>query len=741
MDSAPSNSEPSAFSQLHSDLQRWIWDQKWGELRAAQAQAIPAILGGQRDVIISAATASGKTEAALLPMLSGLAGHPATSPGVEILYLSPLKALINDQFDRLTALAGAVDVAVHRWHGDVAGDKKAEVLRKPTGVLLITPESLEALFVLRGSQISTLFGALRYVVVDELHSFIGTERGAQLQSQLHRLELAIRRRVPRIALSATLGDMSSAAEHLRPGAGAGVLHLVDEADGQALKLQVRGYTQAEPDLASQDSEGGDDNQGAIARDIFDALRGSDNLIFANSRRNVEIYADLLTNLCAHRRVPNEFFAHHGSLSKELREFVEARLKESSQPANAVCTSTLEMGIDIGDVRSIVQIGAPPAVASLRQRLGRSGRRGDAAVLRVYISEDEVTSTTPPPDALRAELVQSVAMVNLLLQRWYEPSIPGDLHLSTLIQQLLSVIAQHGGVLASDAYSALCRSGPFSLVTPGQFAELLRSLGAKELLQQSSDGTLLHGPLGERIVNHYSFYAAFQSVEEWRLVSDGHTLGTLPIDFPLSPGLFLIFAGRRWRVTAVDGPHKVVDLVAAPGGRPPVFSGAGPAVDHHVRGEMLRVYQSGEIPAYLDAEAARLLTEARQNFARFRLYERRLLAHGEDTYIFLWAGDRIVNTVISILAATDLKTTRDGLALSVTDVSPIELSAQLMALLVGEQPDPIELAATVANKAVQKYDGFLSESLQNAAYAANSLDVPGAWNALQSVVDSTVSSDG
>jgi ATP-dependent Lhr-like helicase len=399
-----------------------------------------------------------------------------------------------------------------------------------------------------------------------------------------------------------------------------------------------------------------------------------------------------------------------------------------------------MGIDIGDVRSIVQIGAPPAVASLRQRLGRSGRRGDAAVLRVYISEDEVTSTTPPPDALRAELVQSVAMVNLLLQRWYEPSQPGDLHLSTLIQQLLSLIAQHGGVLASDAYSALCKSGPFSLVTPAQFTELLWGLGAKELLQQSQDGTLLHGPLGERIVNHYSFYAAFTSVEEWRLVSDGHTLGTLPIDFPLSPGLFVIFAGRRWRVTAVDAPHKVVDLVPAPGGRPPVFSGSGPAVDHHVRHEMLRVYKSADIPAYLDAEAARLLTEARQNFSRFRLFERRLLAHGEDTYIFLWAGDRIINTVISILAATDLKTTRDGLALSVTDVTPVELSAQLMALLVGDQPDPTELAATVANKTVHKYDGFLPESLQNVSYAAHSLDVPGAWQALHEVVDSTVSAD-
>jgi ATP-dependent Lhr-like helicase len=745
MDSAPSDSEASAFSQLHPDLQRWIWDQKWGELRPAQAQAVAPILEGTRDVIIAAATATGKTEAAFLPMLSAVASRPATAPGIEILYLSPLKALINDQFDRLSALAGAVDVEVHRWHGDVASNQKSEVLRKPTGVLLITPESLEALFVLRGSRISTLFGALRYVVVDELHSFIGTERGAQLQSLLHRLELAIRRRVPRLALSATLGDMEGAAAHLRPGAGEAVLRLVDDSDQQALKLQLRGYVTTEPDRATahgRHGEGGpDDDQIAIARDIFQTLRGSDNLIFANSRRNVEIYADLLATMCTTLGVPGEFFPHHGSLSKELREFVEARLKDRTQPANAICTSTLEMGIDIGDVRSIAQIGAPPAVASLRQRLGRSGRRGDAAVLRVYISEDEVEATTPPPDALRAELVQSVAMVNLLLQRWYEPSDPGDLHFSTLIQQLLSMIAQHGGVLAADAYSALCDAGPFSLVTPGQFAEMLRNLGAIELLEQSADGTLIHGPLGERIVNHYSFYAAFATTEEWRLVSDGRTLGTIPIDFPLAPGLFLIFAGRRWRVTAVDPPHKVVDLVPAPGGRPPVFTGVGAPVDHHVRHEMLRVYQRADLPAYLDATAAGLLTEARQNFARYRLHERRLLPFSDDTYIFPWAGDRIVNTVVAMLAATELKATPDGLAISVAKVTPIELSAQLMALLVGDQPDPVELAATVANKAVEKYDHFLPESLLNVAYAARNLDVPGAWRALQAVVDSTVNTDG
>jgi ATP-dependent helicase Lhr and Lhr-like helicase len=735
-DSEGAEANASAFARLHPGLQRWIWEQKWGELRPSQVEALGPILNGRTDVIISAATASGKTEAAFLPMLSAVAALSATTPGVEILYVSPLKALINDQFDRISDLAGRVEVAVHRWHGDVAGNRKAALMSKPTGVLLITPESLEALFVLRGTQVPTLFGALRYVLVDELHSFIGTERGAQLQSLLHRCELAIRRRVPRIALSATLGDMASAAEFLRPGAGAAVREIIDEDSVQALKLQVRGYTTTDPSLPEATGQS-DENQAqvAIAQHLFDTLRGSDNLIFANERVNVEVYADLLARRCETLRVPNEFFAHHGSLSKELREFVESRLKDRSQPANAVCTSTLEMGIDIGDVRSIAQIGAPPAVSSMRQRLGRSGRRGEAAVLRVYISEEEVTASTPPPDALRPQLVQTVAMVNLLLRRWYEPSVVEDLHLSALIQQLLSLIAQHGGVLAAEAFSALCGDGPFGRVVESQFADLLRHLGSADILVQAPDGILLLGGAGERIVNHYSFYAAFKSVEEWRMVHEGRALGTMPVNFSLAPGRFLIFAGRRWRVTGVDVEHKVVDLVPAPGGKPPLFKGTGVPVHDQVRAEMLEVYSQGEVPAYLDAKAADLLSEGRANFARLRLNERRLLESGSDTYVFLWAGDRIVNTVVAILSATELRTTPDGLALSVAGVTPVELAAQIMAIMVGEQPHAIDLALTVANKAVEKYDGLVPEPLLSAAYAARNLDIPGAWRTLQEVVDS------
>ncbi|MBO0748725.1 MAG: DEAD/DEAH box helicase, partial [Acidimicrobiaceae bacterium] len=403
----PSSSEPSgprrvpipgarpdaAFALLHPALRRWVWERGWTALRDVQARAIPPILDADADVVISAATASGKTEAAFLPILSALTNSPSTRTGVEVLALSPLKALINDQHERLADLCSPLGIPVTAWHGDVNGSAKHRLLERPEGILLITPESLEALLVLRGPQAPSLFGALRYVVVDELHSFICGERGAQVQSQLHRVEQAVHRQVPRIGLSATLGDQEAAGEFLRPGGGLRRV-AIDADDHLELRLQLRGYLDRAPDHGSHPpapaaplevvEETATDTDWAIASDLARVLTGTDNLIFANSRREVEILADRLGQLAGDRGQGDAFLAHHGSLSKTLREEVESRLKDRSRPVSAVCTATLEMGIDIGSVASIAQVGPPPSVATLRQRLGRSGRRGDPAVLRLCV---------------------------------------------------------------------------------------------------------------------------------------------------------------------------------------------------------------------------------------------------------------------------------------------------------------------------------------------------------------------
>jgi ATP-dependent helicase Lhr and Lhr-like helicase len=174
-----SDTASSSFELLATPVQRWIHSQGWTDLRDAQEAAIPLILSGDTDVLIAAATASGKTEAAFLPICSALVAQPG-SGGVQVLYVSPLKALINDQYRRLEGLCEDLDIPVTRWHGDVSGTAKKRLLNDPRGALLMTPESLEAMFVLRGPQIRTLFADLRYVVVDELHSFLGSDGVAPL---------------------------------------------------------------------------------------------------------------------------------------------------------------------------------------------------------------------------------------------------------------------------------------------------------------------------------------------------------------------------------------------------------------------------------------------------------------------------------------------------------------------------------------------------------------------------------
>jgi ATP-dependent Lhr-like helicase len=207
----------AAFDLLHEKIRRLIWQQGWAELRDIQERSIPILLEGNRDLIIAAGTANGKTEAAFLPIVSRLASDEFTAGnGFQALYISPLRALINDQFGRIETLCEEIELPVTKWHGDVSASVKQRARKRPHGILLTTPESLEAILVRRGGEAGRLFGALSYIVIDEMHAFMDAPRGRQLQSLLNRIEIASGHPVTRVALSATLSDMRTSAAFLRP---------------------------------------------------------------------------------------------------------------------------------------------------------------------------------------------------------------------------------------------------------------------------------------------------------------------------------------------------------------------------------------------------------------------------------------------------------------------------------------------------------------------------------------------
>jgi ATP-dependent Lhr-like helicase len=428
--------------------------------------SIPILLRGDTDLIITAGTASGKTEAAFLPIASRLAAEESNSQlGFRAIYVSPLRALINDQFGRMESLCAELEIEVTKWHGDVSASVKAKARKTPRGILLITPESLEAILVRRGQEAARLFRGLSYVVIDEMHAFMDSPRGKQLQSVLHRIDIAAGLPRPvRVGLSATLADEDVSRSFLRPLDPGDVMVLPKLAAEQELKLQVRGYVapsrrlkprQTSPDDEEAPEETDDLAEKAIATHLFDTLRGRRSLIFAGSRSMVETTTLRLSELSDRIGVPEEFFAHHGSLSKEHREEVERRMKDQSRPASIVCTTTLELGIDVGAIEAVAQIGPGHTVSGMRQRLGRSGRRaGHPAVMRVYVREEALSESTHPLDALRHTTVQTIAMLHLMLREWNDPPVPGRLHLSTMLHQVLALIAQHGGISAAAAWEQL-----------------------------------------------------------------------------------------------------------------------------------------------------------------------------------------------------------------------------------------------------------------------------------------------
>jgi len=720
-----SNVTPS-FDRLHPEVRRWIWEQRWEELRDVQDLAIREILDGGADVLIAASTAAGKTEAAFLPILTQVADR--TEEGLSVLYVSPLKALINDQFRRLELLCEQMEIDVVRWHGDAPQAAKAKTLRKPRGIALITPESIEALLIRRPADARRLLGSLEFVVVDELHAFLQGPRGLHLGCLLRRIDEISQRRARRVGLSATIGDIAVAAEWLNPEDPVAVSVVESGSGAPELRLQVRGYLEPHDvdDVDGLEDEGGKRTAlDLIADHLFDNLRGSNNLVFAGSRRRVEALADRLRFRCESRGVPNEFFPHHGSISKELREELEARLKNGELPTTAVATTTLELGIDIGSVKSVAQIGAPRSLSSLRQRLGRSGRRkGVPSILRIYVRQRMLAADADPLSRLRKDVIRSVAAVRLLVQRFVEPPSFDPSIATVALHQILSVITERGGARADRLYSTICGGGPLAVVDKTDFVELLRGMASPEakLIEQAPDGTIMLGPVGEILTGNRDFYAIFPSDEEWRIIHGSHTLGTIPIVNAVGVGSVLAFAGQRWRVTTVDDSAKVLEVERHRSARIPMFDSlASEALHDRVVAEMLAVYRDTDIPTFLDPAARELLKEGRTVFRALELDRINFISEKRDTHVLLWRGSAMTSVFTIALKAAGLHCAEHDVGITILDTT--EEEARSVIARIAEMPplDVNDIASFVENLQSAKYDEFVPATLLRRIWARNHVE--------------------
>lgn len=713
-----------AYEALHPEVRRWIREQGWTALRPVQAEAIPAVLASDADVLISAGTAAGKTEAAFLPVLTRVAEE--ARGGLSVLYVAPLKALINDQYGRLEQLAERLTLPVVRWHGDAPQAAKNRIAANPRGIVLITPESIEAMFLRRAASARALFGSLRFIIVDEVHAFLAGIRGKHLASLLCRVDALGAAPARRIGLSATIGDLPMAAEWLRPGAGETVRILEPDTGGPEVRIQVRGYLQPMTSKVAGD-KGAADRQKlsvygleAIADHMYDALRGSNNLAFGGSRSRVELLADTLRRRCEQEGVPNEFFPHHGNLSGELREDVEARLKKGALPTTAVCTSTLELGIDIGSVVSVAQVGAPRSLSALRQRLGRSGRRvGVPAILRIYVLEHELDADPDPLDDIRHQVVRAVAAVRLLVARFIEPPSDAAGMATVLLHQVLSILSERGGARADALYRALCGTGPFRSVSSGTFVRLLRAMGGQDarLIEQAPDGLLMLGEVGEQLVASRDFFALFETAEEWRLVTGGRTLGTIPLSNIVAVDNLVIFAGRRWVVVGVDEKAHVIEVRPHQGGAPPSFEDVSiEPVHDRLAQEMLAVYREGTVPSWLDATAAQLLTQGYDAFRRHQMATRRIIVRGQECHLMTWRGDSVNGVLAVALQVAGLQAESHDLGVTVHGADEGSIRGCLESFAM-ETPDVATLAAKVSAFASAKFDHLLPDDMLREFWAS------------------------
>lgn len=676
-------------------IARWLYKKRWTSLRPIQKQASRVIPDTASDILITAETAGGKTEAAFLPILSELEKNP--SKGYQALCISPLKALINNQAERIEDICSYCNVQFTPWHGDIPASRKTSSWKKPSGVLMITPESLESLLLNRSGYIADRFASLKYIVIDEFHAFIGIERGMQLIAQLARLDSILGKSVPRIALSATIGDPIKSLQYLRPGGKHHGVHITDPGGHTNLRLAVKSYIPTESDEGSDYS--------AAAMDLYRALKGGKHLVFANSRAIVEGVTDLLKGFAAFNGAPVEFFAHHGSLDKSERQHVEQRLKNGSKPTTAVATSTLELGIDIGHIETVNQIGPPSSVSGVRQRLGRSGRRDESVpTLRTLLISTGRGSDPTVLDQLFLGLIQTIAVVELMLERWVEPGNFGKRDVSTLVQQVISMVAS-GDVTPKYLYSTLCIAGPWNKIPVQEFLQILKALSASEVIKQLSDGTLIIGIEGERLISDYHFYAAFETPEEYKLVAGGKQIGTLPMTTILLPGQAIIFAGSRWRIEDVDTRAMVITLTNGNAGKAPKFGGEPALVSAQVRLRMREIYLGGETPRYLDPQSISDLKEARLQFKINEIEQVPIVRDSKYLMWFVWDSDKVMNALRLACVLNDLPSDIYGPVLIVETAMPWQWLIDLVESTLAD-PDRDTRIQLIRPVPLGKYDGLL-----------------------------------
>ena len=465
----------------------------------------------------------------------------------------------------------------------------------------------------------------------------------------------------------------------------------------------------------------------IAQNIHEEFAGSTNLIFANSRRTVETVAMHLKQLADHG---NEYRLHHGSLSREVRTTTESALK-SDEPVSAICTCTLELGIDIGAIEAVAQIDPPSTVSALVQRVGRSGRRaGDTARLQFFVRCGVPEHDAAITDLIFPDLLRAIALVRLAEQGWLEPQRPDRPHASTQAHQVLSLLKQYGGLIEDRLFFTLSQIGPFRWHSRADFKILLAGMMSHDVIQVDSEGYYVLSAEGERVTSRPDFYAAFAAPIELIVRHGPNEIGKLPTGTGLKAGDCLVLDARRWEVREVDWRKRTVWVDPARYAKPPVFLGGAGDVHARVHEEMMAVLRGADVPPWLDDQGVELLQSARASASHAGLIQSNTLVKDDGIHWFPWAGTAGLRTMALWAKLMKLECTFDCLSLRYSGVNLKKFQAHISAV---RDADPVKIARLLPDRERQKFDRYVDSELLDRANAADRLNLPAALKAVQTAL--------
>jgi len=680
-------------------------------LRPVQELAAAALLDGDNAVIL-APTAGGKTEAAFFPALS-LMDSEDWRP-VSVVYLSPIRALLNNQETRVSHYAGLIGRRAFKWHGDVTATARKKFLRDPADILLTTPESVEAMLMSDRFPAREVFEGLRMVVVDEIHAFAGDDRGAHLVSLLERLSRYCGKDVQRVGLSATVGNPEE------------ILRWLEGSSSRPSTLVDPGGAKAEPELAL-DFVGTQENAAKMIQALHPKQK---RLVFVDSRAKAERLGALLNQLGV------VTYVSHGSLSLPARRDAEQAF-EQGEDCVIVSTSTLELGIDVGDLDRVLQIDSPATVASFLQRMGRTGRRGGRPNCTFLAVRDDA-------------VLHAAALIDLYRQSYVEPVRASQAAYHILAQQLMALAVQNGGTSAVDWFQWVAGATVFAHVTSDDRTALVQHMLDHEILADQ-EGRLWLGPQGEKKYGHGNFrelYAVFDSPRLVTVRSGSEEVGTVDanflaaIDGDMERGTFTLGA-RHWKIVHVDWERGTCQVVPAESGRAPRWFGGGGFLSYDLCQAMRRVLLGRDDDPSWSHRARDVIASLRQEHAFLAGEASPFVDHGAHLEWWNFAGGA-ANVLLARLLEVELgaKVTARNTSIVFREeaAKSLVLARQAVEHLAREARPTLADAVAHANgpsrRRFTKFEPCVPERLLAALLAERTVDVEGARRAVARRVDGT-----